>query len=737
MSAIRSAADENSADPVLSADQVRLLDALSDAVIVAGVDGLIAHANPAVEPLFGWPAAELTGRPLVELMPERFRAAHRVGLERYASTGVPKLIGRPIRVPALRRDGEEREVELLLSLVPSPTSPPLLLGSLRDARDQIHLERQTSIVTHLLELLGQRRPTDELISQILSAIGTGLGCDVAALWLVEPQGRSIACAEIWHADGAITPRFDAASRQRRLVPGEGLPGRVWQEDQAVCVPDIASDPCYPRAAAAAADGLHGAFAFPLRAVTDLIGVIELLNRSPGSAPPSLMAAMAAIGSRLGQVLERALIEDERTELLDHLELERTRLASAQRLTAALVRTATIEDVVKVVEGDDLDGLGANRRELWLLSADGQLHRTVSSADPNPGEVVTVDGAAQPAITDAVGTCTPRFLVASSAPPEPSSESPTAELPASVAVVPLSVERRVLGALVLTFDDGRSFSDEEGRHLVALGEQCAQALDRAQLYDRERSARDQSDRDRQRAETLARALQTSLLPPTLPVIPGVEMEARYRAALDGIEVGGDFYDVFDTGGDWVVVLGDVCGKGAEAAAVTALVRYTVRSVAMDLRQPSGVLRRLNEVLLQESSTERFCTVVYMRLVPTAGGIRLVIARGGHPPPIIVRADGSVERIGAPGTVLGIVPDVRLWEETAVLRPGDAIVLYTDGVTEAGRGARELGEDGLAELLSSCSQLPPSELAERVEAAAIAAGGSRSHDDLAIVVMRVTG
>lgn len=736
MAGIRSAAAENIAAPVLSADQTHLLDALSDAVIVADTDGFIAHANPAAERAFGWLATELAGRALVDLIPQRFRAAHQAGLERYVSTGVSKLMGRPIRVPALHRDGEEREVELLLSVISSTTSAPLLLGSFRDARDQIQLERQTSIVTHLLELLGQRRPTDELISQILSAMGIELGCDVAALWLVEPQGHTIACADIWHADGAATPRFDAVSRQRRLARGEGLPGRVWQADEAVCVSDIAADRGFPRAAAAAADGLHGAFAFPIRAVTDLIGVIELLKRSPGSAPPSLMAAMAAIGSRLGQVLERALIEDERTSLLDHLDLERRRLASAQRLTAALVRTATIDDVVKVVEGDDLDGLGANRRELWLLSAGGQLHRAASPVAVDRGEVVNVDGSVDPAIDEAVRTCTARFLVASCEPPEPSSESSSPGGPASVAVVPLSVERRVLGALVLTFDDGRSFSEEEGRHLVGLAEQCAQALDRAQLYERERSARAQADRDRQRAETLARALQTSLLPPTLPDIPGVELAARYRPALDGIEVGGDFYDVFDTGGDWVVVLGDVCGKGAEAAAVTALVRYTVRSAAMDLRQPAGVLRRLNEVLLQESSTERFCTVVYMRLVPTAGGLRLVIARGGHPPPIIVRGNGSVERIGAPGTVLGIVPDVRLWEETAVLRPGDAIVLYTDGVTEAGRGA-ELGEDGLAQVLSSCSQLPSSAFAERIEAAAIAAGGSRSRDDLAIVVMRVTG
>src|SRR5262249_27322009 len=153
------------------------------------------------------------------------------------------------------------------------------------------------------------------------------------------------------------------------------------------------------------------------------------------------------------------------------------------------------------------------------------------------------------------------------------------------------------------------------------------------YEREHILRTRAEDDRRRAQRMATALQTSLLPPELPAIPNLELDGRYHAAVAGMEVGGGFYDVFDTGGDWAVVLGDVGGKGPEAAALTAHARYTLRSVAMDLRQPARILRRLNEAMILQSEEERFCTVAYARVVPTVNGVRLAVCLGGHPAPLV--------------------------------------------------------------------------------------------------------
>ena len=241
---------------------------------------------------------------------------------------------------------------------------------------------------------------------------------------------------------------------------------------------------------------------------------------------------------------------------------------------------------------------------------------------------------------------------------------------SAAAIPLAAEDRVVGVLTVGFDHELPLEDDDRRFLVALAEQAAVALERARLYDSERLSRRQAEqRPARRTLELARALQTSLLPPRLPDVPGLDLGARYHPALAGLEVGGDFYDVFDTGGDWAVVIGDVCGKGPEAAALTALARYTIRSVAMDLRHPAQVLRKLNDTLLHHQLDERFCTVAYGRVVPSVGGVRVSVCRGGHPPPL-VRAGDRRGRAGRRRRrrSSALFPEIRLWEETAQLHAG---------------------------------------------------------------------
>ncbi len=224
---------------------------------------------------------------------------------------------------------------------------------------------------------------------------------------------------------------------------------------------------------------------------------------------------------------------------------------------------------------------------------------------------------------------------------------------------------------------------------------------------------------------------------LPKVPGVELAARYLAAGEGNEVGGDFYDCFPTGdGEWALVIGDVCGKGAEAAAVTALARYTVRaSATLHSDRPQVVLEDLNEAIRREGDDSRFCTVLYIALTPRADGVKARIATGGHPLPLLMRADGKVETAGRPGTLLGILPDPEIHTTEIFLAPGDTLVLYTDGVTEISPLDDRFGPEILADFVAGQVGSAPPVIARRIEEQVLEIGGGSARDDVAIVVLRV--
>lgn len=295
-----------------------------------------------------------------------------------------------------------------------------------------------------------------------------------------------------------------------------------------------------------------------------------------------------------------------------------------------------------------------------------------------------------------------------------------------------IEYRLVGAdgrTVWVQDIVQAQSDEHGTALRLRGVMVdvtpRKRVEKVLLQSRERFA------------SLARTLQASLLPPDLPDIAGVEVAARYRPAEDGAEVVGDFYDLFEVGNDgWGVVIGDVCGKGPDAAALTAVARHTVRAAAMRERHPSRVLRALNQAVLHHDSDERFCTAVYARLVPVAGGVRLSMSCGGHPLPLLLRADGSVETVGRPGTLLGAFDAPELGDVDVELGPGDSVVFFTDGATEAKRRGTVLGDERLKAIVAACAGLHADEIASRMEDAIVTFQEGAPQDDLAIVVLRVS-
>ncbi|MGI8685523.1 MAG: PP2C family protein-serine/threonine phosphatase [Acidimicrobiales bacterium] len=241
--------------------------------------------------------------------------------------------------------------------------------------------------------------------------------------------------------------------------------------------------------------------------------------------------------------------------------------------------------------------------------------------------------------------------------------------------------------------------------------------------------------RERAMHIARTLQDSLLPPALPGLPGLELASRYHPAGDGSEVGGDFYDVFQNGrDDWGIVLGDVCGKGAAAAAVTALVRYTIRATAIRRRRPGTILQMLNEAVHRQYP-ELFCTVLYSRLRRHSAGWWLTVASGGHPPCLLVRPSGEVIELGEPGILVGPFPSATFPEVVHEVLPGDVVVFYTDGVSEArGPGRTFYGEQRLKDLVCSLAGQPAVTIAAQVEASVLSFQGGLASDDLAVLVVR---
>ena len=296
---------------------------------------------------------------------------------------------------------------------------------------------------------------------------------------------------------------------------------------------------------------------------------------------------------------------------------------------------------------------------------------------------------------------------------------------SALTVPLRARGQLFGALILvSAESDRVFDERDVAFAEDFATHAALAVANARLYAEQ--------------QEIARTLQRSLLPLRLPDIPGVEMATRYRAAGEHNMVGGDFYDLWEIGqGSFGIAIGDVCGKGAAAAALTALARHTVRTASLALpdHRPADVLRALNDAVMKRAGSGQFCTVAHAYATPIAEGFDLTIASGGHPLPFIIRADGSVEQPGRPGTLLGIFPDIQVHEHRTVLRRGDRIVLWTDGVSDR-RGDGELyGEERLRELLVANAGSPPGEIADAIEQAVLGFSQTDPQDDIAVVVARV--
>jgi len=293
---------------------------------------------------------------------------------------------------------------------------------------------------------------------------------------------------------------------------------------------------------------------------------------------------------------------------------------------------------------------------------------------------------------------------------------------SVVAMPLVSRGRLLG--VLSFfhtHDGHRHGAERMALMSDLVDRAATALDNASMY----AARTQ----------MARTLQRSLLPESLPMLERVSLSSAYHPVGEGNDVGGDFYDVFTTPlGCWLVV-GDVCGKGPEAAAVTALVRHSIRAFAFVRASPAQVLGAVNEVMLGHALAQRFATVVVVRLDITRKQARAVLATAGHPPPVVLNHDGSSHCPNMQGMMLGVRSGSNVLDLEMELELGSTLVLYTDGLLDAGAPLRDLTSQQLCSLLANQAGVGPTAIVEQLERLALASGAGRLRDDIAIIAARV--
>ena len=688
---------QHAADGLMASEQRKgaMLEAALDCVITIDHEGRVVEFNPAAERTFGRAREEAVGRDLAELIvPPSLRERHREALRRNVDTGEARILGERLELTGMRADGEEFPVELAITRI-GGHDPPMFTAYLRDIteRRQAEAERDRLLELERIARVDATQARDQL-AVILSGVADGV---VARA----PDGELIFANEA----AAAMYDFDLPEQliQAKLEEVLGRVAILDEDGRALELGELPSgDATFRlRRRVTGAERWIVMKSTPIRdehgVVTMAIDVLEDVTEHKRSE--RVQRLLAETGLVLG-----SLIEPE--EMLERV----CRLVVPELADWCVVYlTPPAGGAIKptAMAFDDPEQEELVRRELAAYPTDPKrpagLARTIRT-----GESTLVTELSDDAMREMAQDDEHLELI-------------RAERMRSRILVPVSSHERIFGAISLaTSGSGRVFDEDDRRLAEEIGRRTGAALENARLYA-ERSQ-------------IASTLQESLLPPELPSIPGLETAARFRPMAEGV-VGGDFYDLFETTGDsWAIAVGDVCGKGPDAAAVTGLARYTLRAAGMRERSPSRSLEMLNEALLRQRTDLRFCTVTFAHVEPNSKGAQITLSSGGHPLPLILRRDGTVEPLGAHGTLLGVVDDPDLIDTEAKLSPGDAVVFYTDGVSEARGPSGNLDEEGLAALLESCKGLSAAAIAERIEGEAVAVQGGTPRDDIAVVVLQ---
>jgi PAS domain S-box-containing protein len=726
-----------------------IFDALPDAVTVQDPTGRLVYANDAAARTIGYPSpGALLSAPLEEIVGRfELRDEHGNPLRVELLPGRIALSGReaPETVVRFRTRGSDDEQWAVVKASPvfdAGGRIRLVVNIFRDVtRGQLAVEqvragaRYQAAVAHLGQRALEGVDLDELLDQAVAMVAGAMGLELVDVRQLAPETDGIMVRAAVGLDV-----MDGASEQA----GQGTQaGYVLASSDPVEVSDLAADDRFAPSSLLLRNEARSGILARIESKRPS-GILEAFSVSPRTFAREDVHFVQSVANILGTTIERDGAERERAELLER---ERRARAEAEAMQWGLAFLAVGSNVLS--GSLNVETTLANVARLavpsfadWcvvhLLQDDGSLKEVaLAHAEQDKVEQVMALQRRYPPAPDvrrgpAAVAKTGRSEIYPDIPPEllveVAQDEDHLELLQglgldSAMVVPLLSRGRTLGTLTFAAaESGRRYGEIDLTLAEDLGRRAGLAVDNARLY--EASAR------------VAATLQRSLLPPELPTIPGLEVAARFRPAGRGDEIGGDFYDLFETGDrSWAVVIGDVCGKGADAAAVTGLARHTIRAAAIHDSRPSQVLATLNQALIRQVEEQRFCTVSLVRLRPGSRAARLTISSGGHPLPLLLRADGTTERVGRPGSLLGVFEDAELHDEVVDLHAADTLVLFTDGVVEEHVGETLFGEDRLASILAASRGETAATIADRIERAVLSFQPENSRDDVAVVVLRV--
>ncbi|MFG2633697.1 SpoIIE family protein phosphatase [Streptomyces sp. NPDC048362] len=730
------------AGPSLPAALLPLADGrVRVAVLQVDRKGTVSAWNEDAEEVFGYPAGEVIGRPLTDLAAwphtpgTSTGVAEALQLSRWeGSYGIRGADGRVVQVYAshLRvRDtgGEPSTVCLLVrdqerAVLQSPSRVP--------ATDQPQSPDGPN--TDPFEVfIGSPAPDDldGLLQRTVERARDMLDADSAFLLLATDDETEL---EVRASTG-----LPSARQRFARVPVEVGPGRYSSARMPAVHDDLAAVP--GAVPLLAGTGMRSVVTVPLKVEGRLTGSLGVAAEVPGrySNEEALRLqfaadriALAVESARLGE-LERlrrgslSFLVEASDLLAGTLDRDQTLALMAQMTVPTLATWCAVYTIADQASDPYLSYVLHEDEE--LIDGIKSLLSKVAPPDPVPTPGARVWTAPAEVAHQAALRSSMRSLGLSggSTRQVASGIGPTLATAAAVGgetvVLPLVARNRVIGMLTLGKPTDEHFRQEILELAEDLSRRAALALDNARLYS-ERTA-------------ISQALQRSLLPPGTPHIEGVEVEVIYRAAGEGNEVGGDFYDVFPIGdAAYGFAIGDVCGTGPNAAAVTGLARHALRLLAREGLSGPAVLERLNSAILDEGDRSRFLTLLYGELRPQpGGGVELKMVCAGHPLPLRLRQDGTVDAAAEPQPLLGVMEDLELYEETFTLDPGDVLLCVTDGVTERREGTRMLGDDGLADVLTTCTGLTAGAVAARIMRAVERFASDAPSDDMAILAMRV--
>jgi PAS domain S-box-containing protein len=711
------------------------------AVIVTDANLAVVHWSRSAAAVYGWSAEEAVGRLVGELVGDPVEDAAAAAIVRQLNAGESwdgtfrvrhrdgtTFVAHVRDTPVFDDDG--RLVAIVgLSYPVGEERLPLLVAE-RGARTSA--ERATERLRRLQQVtaaLSRAMTTDEVIELVLNRGMELEGAGSGSMWLLDEAAGVLrfAGAAGTHP-GLDDPRF------HRIPLDADLPGSaVVRAQRPLFLRSVAHrDETWP-ALAGTPTAMEALAVIPLVVNDRSIGCLSFgfaEEREFGEGERDFLAALANV---CAQVLDRArLYEAERAASARVAFLA----GASHLLNTSLDYDTTLQRVVSLL----LEAF-ATLVVVDLVGPDGSVERVaMGHVDPDKREALEAlrGNPIKPGTAgwDVLRTGEPQ-TVAEVSDAELRVATETEEMyQAALAmdigpalVVPLTARGRVVGALYLARPRGAApFTPDDLALATDLGVRAGGAVDNARMYAG-RAA-------------IAETLQRSLLPPSLPDVPGLELGARYRPLHAGLEVGGDFYDCYPVGDGWAFMIGDVVGNGPRAAAVTALVRHTARAVAPYVSGPKAVVHAVREALVAGDDDEVFCTLLYGSISRAEDGVRLDVVGAGHPQPYVVRASGELERIATDGGLLGSVPPVGLDPVPVLLAPGDTFVCVTDGVLEARRapsfgepvGHAFFDEAGLVEVLRATAGQSADEVAGGIENAVLAFTGGRAPDDVAVLVLR---